>query len=206
MNQSRLWTIGAVLVIVALIGGTWLLGVSPRLAEAREADSSLQAAVTVNNAHRRTLEELKTEAEHLGDVTKQLDELQTVIPEGPEISSFIAEIEALARQTGVRITDIAFSQPVAYIPPELSDPELIAVSKKVEQNGLYVIPINVIAEGGESALFSFTAALQRGTRMALVYGVSVEMGEGGGTVTVQGQLFGLTGIVTAEPTTPAPPK
>jgi len=201
MNQSRLWTIGAVLVIVALIGGTWLIGVSPRLAEAREADGSLQAAQTINSAHRETLADLKAEAEHLGDVTAQLEELQTVIPETPEISRFIAEIEALARLTDVRITAIALNEPVPYVPPEFDDARIAAASNTAAQNGLYVIPINVIAEGSESALLSFTAALQRGTRLVLVYGVSVGMDADGGSVTIQGQLFGLTGIPPAEPVT-----
>lgn len=206
MNQSRLWTIGAVLVIAALIAGTWLLGVSPRLAEASQADTELQSAQTLNNSHRRTLADLKAEAENLDDVTEKLDELQRVIPEKPEISAFIAEIESLARRTGVRITAVALNDPVPYIAPEFEDAELAAKANVATQNGLYVIPINVIAEGNGSALLNFTAALQGGTRFALVYGVSVALGDDGNSVTIQGQIFGLTGTAPAAPPADTPAK
>lgn len=207
MNQSRLWTLGAVLIGIALIAGTWFLGVSPRLNDANQANENREAAATVNDLHRQTLLKLKQEHERLDEIVAELDVRQLVIPEVPEIARFYTELAAAAGRASVSVTSVSFGEPTAYVPPALPD-ETVGVAGQLAESGLYIVPVTIEVKGGgsESAL-NFIAALQHMPRYVLVQNVAVVMDSTGQSAIIQAQMFGLSAdtIPQPEPTPPTAP-
>lgn len=206
MNQSRLWTLGAVLICIALIAGTWFLGVSPRLNDANQANVSRESAIALNNMHRETLQQLKQEHERLDEIVAEIELRQLVIPEDPEIARFYTEMASVASQASATVNSITLGQPTAYVPPAVPD-ETATIAGKLSESGLYIIPVSIEIEGGGSdSAFNFIAALQRMPRYILVQNVVVTV-ETGQSATIQAQIFGLNAAtVQQETSTPDAPE
>lgn len=205
MNQSRLWTIGAVVLIFALLAGTWFLGVAPRLSDARDADNSLAQTVTLNNAHRQTLASLQAEHERLDEIRAELEEAHSVIPETPKQDEVLRAIDEMARRTGVVITNLTFQTAAHYVAPDEAPAEFLAAAQELISAGLFVIPVTIELSGSDSALLSFMSALQSSQRYFHVHQGEILNEEESGILTIQAELFGINSTVvesSAGPPTP----
>lgn len=202
MNQSRLWTIGAVLLIFVLLAGTWFLGVAPQLSDAREADDAREQAISLNNVHRQTLAALQEEHERMDEIFAELTETQRVIPEFPDQAKFMAQVDGIASRTGVQVVVISFSLPMAYSVPGNADPETTASATRLAEGGFYVVPFTINVTGSATGVLSFVDALQSGDRLVLAHDVALSSESGTSSLTIVGQIFGLSSdtIRVAEPT------
>ena len=63
MDKHRMWIVGAVLAIVAVLALGWFLGISPQLDEARAANTDRQNVEIQNAAYAAQLETLKKQFE-----------------------------------------------------------------------------------------------------------------------------------------------
>lgn len=209
MNRSRLWTVGAVLVIVALVAGSWFLGVAPRLADARNADQTREQAIALNDAHRQALQALEEQFERRDEIIAGLDKAHRVIPELPEKSEFIAQIAELALDSGVTTTVVTFAEPTAYVPPGGAPEDYTAASNELASGGLYTIPITLNAQGSELATLGFLNGLQLGDRLVMIHTAQFSAGAEGEepSLTLAGYIFGLsaTTVAQTEPQTLATP-
>lgn len=207
MNQSRVWTVGAVLLIVALLAGTWFLGVAPRLSDARDADTAQEQAVSLNNIHRQTLAALQVDHERMDEILEELDYAHAIIPELPQQDEFVALVGEIARRSGVIVTDLSFTAAARYEAPDGASGEYLATATRLADGGFYVIPVTIEIEGSLNAVATFLGVIQSVERFVLPHDVQVLNEEGVGTMTIKGQLFGLSAdtISAPEPTaTPAP--
>lgn len=205
MNQSRLWTIGAVILIIGLLAGTWFLGVAPRLSDARDADVALTQAVTLNNVHRQTLVALQADHERLDEIIAELDEAHSVIPEGPEPPSLLKNIDDIALSNGVTVVNVSFQSPAPYIAPDEAPDEFLTAANELIAAGLYVIPVSFEVEGSEAGLLGFISALQSNQRYFHVFQGAVLSEDGRGTLTVQAELFGISQSIVSDAEAPAAP-
>lgn len=207
MNQSRVWTIGAVLLIVALIVGTWFLGVAPRLGDARDADAAREQAVAVNNIHRQTLSDLKADFDRIDEIILELEEARSVVPDVPEVSGYVASLHGTARQTGATVQELSVALPVAYQPAADAAGEYLAAANELAAAGMFVIDLTVEATGSQTALLNFISALQAEQRLVLVHDAQLMEEEGGYRASIRAQMFGLSAatVETAdEDPAPAP--
>lgn len=120
MNANRLWIIGSVAAMVAVIVLGWIVGVSPQLAAAASANVQRQAAQSQNAANEATLASLKKDYARIGDLKRQLAALKLSMPESTRFSAFIREISSAADATGASVTDITISDTQAYAPPAVT--------------------------------------------------------------------------------------
>lgn len=204
MNQSRLWTIGATLLIVALLAGTWFLGVAPRLSDARDADTAREQAVTLNNMHRQTLAALQADHERKDEILAELAEAHSVVPETPEPTALLTSLDAMARQAGVRITNLSFQGAALYVTPDEAPAEFLSAANELVAAGLYVIPASIEATGSSASLLNFIAALQSNQRYLHVHQGQILTNDDGSTLTISAELFGISEAVAETPETPAP--
>lgn len=206
MNPSRLWTIAATLLIVAIVAGTWFLGVAPRLADARDANAAQASARSLNDMHRATLAALKADHERIDEIRAELEEIQVAIPEYPEVSRFVAELSAITAATGTTVSTLTVGEPTSYLPPTLSDPSASEKASSLATSGLYVIPVSVTVGGTHQSALNFVATLQQGSRLLLAHNVGIAKDEDGTVVTIQAQIFGVSTdtVPEPEPATPTP--
>lgn len=206
MNASRLWTIGATLLVFALIAGTWFLGIAPRLSDARDANVSHDTARSLNDMQRLTLAALQADHERIDEIQAELAEIQVAVPEYPEVSRFVDELTGIARSTGVQVATLTVGDPLSYISPVLSDPEAASTAGMLATSGLYVIPVSIGVIGNHQSALDFIAVLQQGSRLLLAHNIAISNGEDGTVVTIQAQIFGLSTETIPEPEAPAQPQ
>lgn len=159
MSLLRLWVIGAVFVSLLVLGLGYLLGVAPRLAEAAAADSERQDVELVNVGYEATLLELQQLSENLPALEAELAALREEIPEAPELSTLLGQLNDLAEAAGVEISEVTANAPVLF-PAELLEGTGVT--------DLVAVPIRVSAAGGNLELSEFLSSIQFGQRLLLV--------------------------------------
>lgn len=122
MTTARLWTLGAVVAVLALIGGAIGLGVQPLLAAAATADASTTAAHTQNDALRVQLAKLSRVAATQSDLEAKSAALTTAIPETLKLNTFTRDLRDTAALDGVVIQSIVPATGSAYAAPASSVP------------------------------------------------------------------------------------
>lgn len=193
MNQSRVWTIGAVLVVFALLAGTWFLGVAPRLTDANDADVAREQAVTLNAAHRQTLVALQADHERMEEILAELAEARSVIPETHAQSTFLQSLDRLARETGVTVGNVTHSSIARYVVPDDAPADFLATANELVAAGLFVQALSITAYGSDASLLNFVSALQSNQRLTHVYQAQLLSEEGMlSNLTIRVEIFGLS--------------
>lgn len=210
MTTTKWWTAGAALVMVVIVALGWVLGIEPRLTEARVADEERATVVTLNASYEDVLVKLKKLDEDLPTLSGELDSLRAALPADAQISTLLGQLNSLAAESGVVLTAItagvpapfASAEPVAEAPvaaeedaaeadPAETEADAAAVAPAGPENFVSV-PISVTAAGAAPGVLDFVQRVQFGTRLFVVDGLTVIYEEGSGTVTIEGLVYVLT--------------
>lgn len=194
MNAQRLWGLVTAIVIAAVLGLGWLLGVSPLLAVASDADAQREAAEATNLAQEATLVELRTKFENVDQYQLELAELRETLPASSEIEAFYAQLSRMADDVEVRILGVTTGQPRLY--GTTDDGSTVALADDATAvapppsgraaEALYVVPVSITVQNKPDEVFDFVRALQQSTRVTLVTNVAFVGGYTGdpsGTIT-----------------------
>jgi Tfp pilus assembly protein PilO len=122
MDKNRLWVLGAVLVIGAVVLMGWVLGISPKLAEIRAADADRVSVEAQNSASELKLTTLKKQFESMGSLKDDLVALRSAVPNGADIPAFVAQLDTISQQNHVTITEISVSDAQPYVPVVVAAP------------------------------------------------------------------------------------
>ena len=204
MNRSRLITIGAVVLIGAVLALGWFVAISPQLAQARVADDERAVVQQVNQGYEDTIAELKELDKRLPQLEAQLAGLATSIPSDAAISTLMGELNAIATASGVQITSIRADVPAAFaseadvIPAAgptgsngaVTETTTTAESTAVGTTGMISIPISVSVRGERDATLLFAQNVQMGIRLYLVTDVDVVISDET-TTTLEGLVYVL---------------
>jgi len=204
MNSNRLWTLGAVLVIVGLLAATWFLGVSPQLAAAQLADSERAGIETQNVANQSTLTSLKAQFEKIDELRAELAESREVVPASVQQSLLIGQIGDFAKANDVKISLASFSDPEASIAGSSTDPELSAAMALVSPESFLVVPLSMTIHGEYTDVMNFIDDLQTGTRLVLVFEVTMPEGRAKKGETVDISIAGETFVLLDAADVPVP--
>lgn len=203
MNDNRLWIIGAALAMVVVLVLGWVVGISPKLAEAAQAGIEQAGVDALNAKEEAVLVVLREQVANLDQLEEDLDELRAQIPGEALIEDFIDFAKASADASGVVITSVMSAQTDAAPAPPASAPGAPAApaADPAAPTGpeLFVVPVTVVVEGEPAAVLAFSRLLQEGERIFLAGRVdiaSILAGAPGGTVT--GYVFVLRGVEVAE--------
>jgi Tfp pilus assembly protein PilO len=203
VNASRLWGFGAILVIVALVGGTWFIGISPQLAAAAAANDSRETVKMQNAKHQITLAELEKQFGELDELRDELEQLRKAVPATAALPDMLRELHSLAAANGVAVSSVTVADPSTYAPIEntTEDPELAAALATVSTGAFLVIPIDVGVTGLYQNVMAFIAGLQHGERLFLVHDINLSSGvmstDSEVEVSVSGQVFVLLDVAPA---------
>lgn len=224
VDKNRLWIIGTVLVIGAIVVLGWGLGIAPKLTEVSTAQDELASAISENAVHEVQGEALKQQFEGLGALQDDLAALQLSVPSSAESPALIAELGALSEASQVVISSISHNDAQAYDPllagvtPDAAaattesgavegvDPVAGAsagtvVDPRITATNFAAIPVTIIVDGSAAGVLDFVSGIQHGERLIMVTAVTIsEPTADAGAATDTGAVPGagvVTGTITA---------
>lgn len=206
---SRLGILVASVVIVALLAGTWFLGIGPRLAEASAADSERETVETANTGHEATLARLEKLDADLPALREELAVLRAAFPADSAFAAYYREVEAIGAATGVTINVLGFEGPELYVPAEVetANSQLQAALGSVSPDNFATHSVTIQIEGAYPAVLDAITRMQATQRYVLLHDVSLPeglvAGEGAASATLTGQMF-LLRDASAAPVTDQP--
>lgn len=195
MRGNRLWVLGTVAVIAIIVVIGWLLGISPRLAEADAAAREQQSVDTINAAQAAEIATLKEQQADLDDLRDDLDELRSAIPDAVLADDFIDQVAAAAATSGVSVTRIQFESPGPWgaaaapegAPTPTSEPGADSPPVPTAADGVYTVAVTLEVVGFSVQVGHFSQLLQEGDRLFLLPSLSYEVEKLTGTL--NGYLF-----------------
>lgn len=202
MNESRVWSILTVVVIIAILAGTWFVGIGPRLAESAKADEERGLVEDQNALHQIKLSALQELDANLASMEQELGGLRASVPQGTESAALLRQLEAAAAAFGVTLSTTSFEAPQPFTAPEVlpADVQVAAALTMLDNRGLFVLPAAIGVEGPRSAVIGFLNSLQSDQRLMLVHDVTFPDGLLAADSVVKAtfavQMFVLTGVPT----------
>ncbi|MGX5682072.1 hypothetical protein [Schumannella luteola] len=214
MKGNRLWLLGSVAAIVAILVVGWLLGISPRLAEASAAANEQINVDALNSVQTGEIATLRDQQENFEELEDEVDKLRAGIPESALTDTFSQAIADSAAASGATITKVAFAEPGAWgvatgpadAPVSESEPGTESPPIPTAAEGVYTIAVTVELQGEAAAVLSVARQLQTGPRLFVVSGLSFDANQQN-TGVITGYLFVIRDPALAPPTptdTPAP--
>lgn len=117
MKASQLWTVGAVVAVLAVQGGAFGLGVQPRLAAAATADQQTMTTRSQNAAISAQLASLSRVAAKESDLRAADAVLEKRMPSSLKLNTFSRELRNIAALDGVTIESLVPSAGTDYAAP-----------------------------------------------------------------------------------------
>ncbi|MDQ1582797.1 MAG: hypothetical protein QOF36_851 [Microbacteriaceae bacterium] len=197
MDRNRLWLIGLVAVMVAVVALGWLLGIQPQLAAAANADQQRATVQTQNAANETVLAKLKKDYGSIEELKQQLVSLRQSVPASADMSSFVTELDSLSAAHQITVKTITVSDAMPYTPPAAPVPAPASTASpsatptpaptaaapaaptappappavtnsKITAANFIAIPVQLSLVGTYSNVLDFVNGLQMGPRLFLV--------------------------------------
>ncbi len=193
MNASRIWTVGAVLLIAAILGLGWVLGVAPLLTQASAADLERAGAQNQTALQRAALEQMKVDFGRLEEIQEELRTLQASIPVDEQIDVFASSVEAAASRNGALLTSIVAAEMPYGSSPEapVAVPATGGVIMSTPAGTVYTVAVSIVLQGDLGELFASFQELQTASRLFLATGIILDNSENP-EATISGYVFLLT--------------
>lgn len=175
MNKNKLWVVGAVLVMVALVAGGWLIGIQPQLSAVASANQNRISVASQNAKNQMLLSKLKRDYEGITALKNQLNILRAAVPAGADISTFVSELNGLASTHKIIVKSISVSdaKPYAPAPPVASStpggrPSVMTTNPRVTTANFVLIPVQFSVTGNYATVLDFVHDVQTGPRLFFV--------------------------------------
>ncbi|OIQ81243.1 pilus assembly protein, PilO [mine drainage metagenome] len=170
MNKNKLWTVGAVSVMVAIVGGGWLLGIQPQLTMAANADRTRVGVEAQNSTNEALLVRLKRDYQGIDALRQQLDSLRVAIPADAQMSTFVKELNILASTHKVTVKSITVNdaKPFTLAGTPSNGAQKAPTNPKINPANFVVIPVQFSVTGTYAKVLDFVHDVQMGPRLFLV--------------------------------------
>jgi hypothetical protein len=175
----RIWTLATVVIIGAILGLGWLIGVSPLLTAAAASDSDRAAVDATNRAQEATLALMKSQNDQIDLLLADLELLNASIPSGVDTETVYELLADYQESSGAAPSLISLGEALQYGIPEDAPVTTAAeappsgnVPQGALATSLYMVPVTISFDSpGVDKLMAFVKAMQRGPRLFLVTSV-----------------------------------
>ena len=168
MTETRKWTVGALVVALAIVVAGWFLLISPKRAEVSELQAEVQSQEAANSQAQTQLAVLKQQNKDLPEKQAELAGLQTQIPLTPDLPTYIREIQDIGAQAGVDVTAMT-PAPAVNLGTSAETAE-----QSLAPGALAAINVEVIVTGGYFEITRFVNELETASRYTLVAGFTID--------------------------------
>ncbi|MWB99595.1 hypothetical protein [Agromyces seonyuensis] len=188
-ERTRIQALVAVVAIAAIVVLTWFLGVQPQIAAVASTNAEHAAADALNAEQEAVLAQLEADAEHEADLRTEYDAASLSVPAGTGVPAYIDQLNELAGRTGVTITRLTVSDPIAFVPAAAAptdaagatDPATTAEPAAVDPGApadlgpgnFAYLEVGMDVEGQYDQVLAFTEGLQHGGRLTLVHKIDL---------------------------------
>lgn len=201
MTRSRIWTLGTVGVVLAVLVGGWFLLVSPTRAKAADIEQQTTSQEATNAQLTSRIEQLKVQAQDLPAQEAKIAEFRQRIPTGPQLPSFIRQLSDIAQKSNVVLVSMEPSNPAPLtiqvqgsttVSPQTGaedDATVTLSGAATTTTSLQYVAAKVTIQGGYFNTEQFLSKLEKLQRSFLVTGFDI-------TPTTDSSGTGATGDVT----------
>lgn len=116
-TNLRIWVIGSVVAMVALLGGGWFVGAQPFLDAASAASTSASQLAMTNQSTQSRLARLAKQASDIQGLKSQEAVAAAAVPASLDSNAFVARINAIAATVNVSVQSVTPGAPQAYTAP-----------------------------------------------------------------------------------------
>lgn len=179
INRSTPWIVAAALGSLVIVAFSWLLGISPTLSAAAASQSEAADQQTRNAALRVQIAKLAEEFTHLDEYKATLSTLRDQIPEQADLTAVNRGLSALASASGVTITAITPTTPVAFSPVQTARAAAAPTTDSAAggtsattatasgavsavPKGFYAVPLSITMVGTYDQTTTFLSSFQTG--------------------------------------------
>lgn len=206
MKGNRLWILGTVAAIAAIVLVGWLLGVSPKLTEISAATAERDSVESMNTVQAAEIATLRDKQENFDDLETQLDKVRSSIPDRVLAEDFSDAVSAAATTTASKLTGITLAEAGPWGVAAVPDGAPVAESGEGVESppiptapeGVYTVAVTITLEAEPASFFGVVDMLQKGPRLFLVTNLTYDYDEDK-TGTIVGYLF-----VIVDPNAPVP--
>lgn len=212
MSRNRLSLLLAFVAMAVVAVGGFFLAVQPQLAQASAAQAQETNVEKTNHASRLELTRLREQAAKLPAMRQELAQLSASVPDGADLSSFIADLDGIASASGMQVSSYTTSDAVAYAPvapaaaasapsaspsaastaapaaavPTAPAAPAVVTNGAITGENFSVIPVTVAVDGTFEQALTFLNGVQHGKRLFLITSISsAEKGGEDGTASDQ---------------------
>ena len=104
MTRNRIWSVGLITAILAILGLTTVLGVLPQLRLASANNAERQSVEATNQVEAAKLASLTLDRRHASSLRTELTEADAALPAKPQLSSLLGELNTLEQRYHVKVT------------------------------------------------------------------------------------------------------
>ena len=217
MDKMRQWTLLAVLAVVVILLGGYMLLVKPKSDEAADLRATAEAQLVANRRLQQDIERLNEQARDLPRQQAKLAAFGQRIPANPALPSLIRSLTDAADRAGVELVSLAPSPPVpveaaapaAAASPAPGSPGVSGRTAAAPAAGdpLYAINLNVTIRGGFIQMQQFFSNVEDLTRTFTVntFTAAAVQSQSGATRTGDLETAIVGRVFMTLPSTPAAP-
>lgn len=197
MNANRIFALGTVIVIAAVLGLGWLVGLSPLLTAAELADQERIAVEQTNQSQQATLASMKADFERLDEIEDELAALRVEIPNEVDSDSIYALLAGYQVGIPTMVETITTGEAIPYgqltDDPDAQPAEGAETAGVAQFDGLYTVPVTITFPKGTVAneIIAFAGAMQNGPRIFLVTSITRPSTSDGSAGTITAYMFVL---------------
>jgi Tfp pilus assembly protein PilO len=227
MNDTRKWSLVAVLAVLGILAAGWFLLVAPKHSEAADLKTKTAAQDKANSGLEAQLSQLKQQQADLPKQQARLAVIRRQLPDNPALPQLIRGLTTAARQVGVSLDSLAPATPTPLVAPAAlvapaPAPSTEADSSATDSSGttpapvapvaappsLFQVPLTMNVTGSYFEMEQFVGKLEGLKRSLLVTGFTITPASteaaapGDVTVAIQGRVFIAPPTAAAATTTP----
>lgn len=207
--KTRIWALLTALVCIVILALGIVGGLLPQLAAASGTFGLVGETQQRNGALRAQIDALKQQQDRLDEISQEVEELRSAIPDTAASSEWVRELAAIEQQSGATLTAFGVSTPAepAAAPAEADSESADAAAEEdgaaaedatgadaattpvTVSSGVLTVPIQLTVKGSEEQITEFVRLLQTSKRLVTVQLVTQTATGDGWESTVTGAFY-----------------
>jgi Tfp pilus assembly protein PilO len=209
MTDMRKWSVGAAVLVLAILAAGWFLLVAPKHHATADLKTKSTSQVQANAQLQQQIQVLQAQQQDLPQQQAKLASLSTQIPGNPALPTLIRDLTAAANKVGLSIDSMAPAPPVALVAPlaavapvppasttdtsggtdstdSTATTTTTPVAPPVATSTLFQVPLTLSVTGSYFEVEQFLNKLEGMKRSILISGLTMTPGSGVSTTTTSG--------------------